>query len=365
MFICSLSYFFFFFRNRFLLFFLFFNVFNPLQQHRRIPIFAKKQVVQHIDIKETALRTIAGEAEAISNLSQYITDDFVKVVETIYASKGRVIVTGIGKSANIASKIVGTLNSTGTPAVFMHAADAVHGDLGIIRADDVVICLSNSGNTAEIKVLVPFVKLGSNPLIAFVGNTDSFLARHADFIVQTTVGEEACPNNLAPTSSTTAQLVMGDALAIALLNHRGFTAKDFARYHPAGTLGKKLYLRVADIYTRNEAPAVAATSNIREVILEISSKRLGATAVLDTEKNLIGMITDGDLRRMMEEKEDVDHLTAQDIMSSHPRSVSTDTLVSEALNVMRSNNITQLLVVHNGRYEGVIHLHDILKEGIL
>ncbi len=321
--------------------------------------------MKEFDIKASAINTIVKEAKAISRLKDFVDDDFEQAVEAIYQSEGRVIVTGIGKSANVASKIVATLNSTGTAAVFMHAADAVHGDLGIVRKDDVVICLSNSGNTAEIKVLVPFVKLGKNPLIAFVGNKDSFLAQQADFIVNTSIEQEACPNNLAPTSSTTAQMVMGDALAVALLEYRGFTAADFARYHPAGTLGKKLYLRVSDIYPNNEVPKVQSEDGIRRVIIEISSKRLGATAVLNENEELLGVITDGDLRRMMEEKEDVGDLKAEDIMTVNPMTVDSDMLVSDALNIMRANNITQLLVVNNKTYKGVIHLHDILKEGIL
>ena len=316
-------------------------------------------------IRETAIKTIEQEASAIADLKDRISEDFTHAVEVIYESEGRVIVTGIGKSANIANKIVSTLNSTGTPSVFMHAADAVHGDLGILRKDDVVICLSNSGNTAEIKVLVPFLKLGGNPLIAIVGNEESFLAKQADYILNTGIRREACPNNLAPTSSTTAQLVMGDALAVALLEHRGFTEQDFARYHPAGTLGKKLYLRVSDIYPNNEVPSVRAHEDIRSVIMEISSKRLGATAVVNQSNQVLGIVTDGDLRRMLQGKNDVDHLTAKDIMSKNPKTIPSDMLVSDALNLMRANNITQLLVVDKDSYQGVIHLHDILKEGIL
>jgi len=321
--------------------------------------------VQQINIKQSAIKTIEKEAQAILSLKHRIGDHFEQAVDMIFQSAGRVIVTGIGKSANIAAKIVGTLNSTGTPAIFMHAADAVHGDLGILREDDVVICLSNSGNTAEIKVLVPFLKLGGNPLIAFVGNPDSFLARQADYIFDTSIDKEACPNNLAPTSSTTAQLVMGDALAVALLEYRGFTADDFALYHPAGTLGKKLYLRVSDIYPKNEAPVVALNEGIRAIIMEISSKRLGAAAVVDQSNHLKGIITDGDLRRMLEQTGDFDRLKATDIMTKNPKTITSGTLVSDALSIMRSNNITQLLVVDEGIYQGVIHLHDILKEGIL
>ena len=316
------------------------------------------------EIREIARQTIAEEALAIENLRDSINDDFVKCIELIINSSGRVIVTGIGKSANIASKIVSTLNSTGTPASFMHAADAVHGDLGMIRTDDIIICLSKSGNTPEIKVLVPLLKLLGNKLVAIVGNTGSYLAKQADLILNASVEHEACPNNLAPTASTTAQLVMGDALAVALLECRGFTAGDFARYHPGGALGKRLYLRVSDIYIHNEKPEVQITDDIRAVILEISSKRLGATAVLDNDK-LVGVITDGDLRRMLHNRSSIDGVQAVEIMSHTPRTIETDSLVSDALDVMRLNNITQLLVTNRDKYVGIIHLHDILREGII
>jgi arabinose-5-phosphate isomerase len=316
------------------------------------------------DIKQIALQTIADESSAIEGLKKSINNDFVKCVELILQSNGRVVVTGIGKSANIAAKIVSTLNSTGTQAVFMHAADAVHGDLGMIRQDDIVICLSKSGNTPEIKVLVPLLKLMGNTLVALVGNIDSYLALQAELILDSSVAREACPNNLAPTSSTTAQLVMGDALAVALLECRGFTAGDFARYHPGGALGKRLYLRVADLYINNEKPVVASGTGIRDIILEISSKRLGCTAVVENDK-LAGIITDGDLRRMLQGSTDVTALKATDILSANPVTVSSDALVSDALDLMRSRNITQLLVVDEGHYKGVIHLHDILKEGII
>jgi len=315
-------------------------------------------------IKQIAKQTIAEESSAIEGLINSINNDFVKCVELILQSNGRVVVTGIGKSANIAAKIVSTLNSTGTQAVFMHAADAVHGDLGMIRQEDIIICLSKSGNTPEIKVLVPLLKLMGNKLVAMVGNIESYLALQADVILNTTVPREACPNNLAPTSSTTAQLVMGDALAVALLECRGFTAGDFARYHPGGALGKRLYLRVADLYIINEKPVVEPGTGIREIILEISSKRLGCTAVAENE-SLIGIITDGDLRRMLQGNTDVTSLKASDILSPHPLTVTSDALVSDALDMMRSRNITQLLVVNSGKYLGVIHLHDILKEGII
>jgi arabinose-5-phosphate isomerase len=318
----------------------------------------------HDEIKQIALKTIADEASAIDGLKNSVNSDFVKCVELILQSDGKVVVTGIGKSANIAAKLVSTLNSTGTQAVFMHAADAVHGDLGMIRPEDIVICLSKSGNTPEIKVLVPLLKLLGNKLVALVGNTESYLALQADLILDSTVEREACPNNLAPTSSTTAQLVMGDALAVALLECRGFTAGDFARYHPGGALGKRLYLRVADLYINNQKPVVAPEADIREIILEISSKRLGCTAVIENDR-LAGIITDGDLRRMLQGRTDVALLKAADILSPKPLTVTSDALVSDALDLMRSKNITQLLVVDDEKYLGVIHLHDILKEGII
>ena len=293
-----------------------------------------------------------------------IDGDFESAVEAILNSKGRLIITGIGKSANIASKIVATLNSTGTPAIFMHAADAIHGDLGIVQKDDVVMCISKSGNTPEIKVLIPLVKSMGNPLIANVGNTDSFLAKQADYVINSSVEKEACPNNLAPTSSTTAQLVMGDALAVALLEMRGFSDQDFAKYHPGGALGKQLYLRVSDLCTHNEKPQVDKDENIRNIIIEISSKRLGATAVMENGK-LIGVITDGDIRRMMQKYKDVDPLKASDIMSKSPLTIDKDQLAVSALKIMKEHNITQLLVKDKDAYFGVIHLHDILKEGIL
>ncbi|HPE58457.1 MAG: KpsF/GutQ family sugar-phosphate isomerase [Lentimicrobiaceae bacterium] len=316
------------------------------------------------DIYQIAVRTISEEASAIGNLSHYLTDDFVACTELILHSKGRVIVTGIGKSANIAAKIVSTLNSTGTPSIFMHAADAIHGDLGMIRSEDVIICLSKSGDTPEIKVLVPLLKLMGNKLIGLVGNTNSYLAHNADYVINSTVEREACPNNLAPTASTTAQLVMGDALAVALLECRGFTREDFARYHPGGALGKRLYLRVSDLFTNNEKPEVQLNDDMKSVILEISSKRLGATAVLDGSR-LKGIITDGDIRRMLHRESPVHQLKAADIMTKDPLTIQSDILVADALDVMRKNNITQILVLDGEEYVGVIHLHDILKEGII
>lgn len=315
-------------------------------------------------IRQAALSTIENEWKSIKNLSNSVTDDFIRAVELILKSKGRVIVTGIGKSANIAQKIVATFNSTGTPAIFMHAADAIHGDLGIVRKDDVVIAISKSGETPEVKVLIPLLKARQNLIIALVGNTGSYLAKQADLVLDSTVEKEACPNNLAPTSSTTAQLVMGDALAVSLLESRGFSADDFAQYHPGGTLGKRLYMRVSDLSLNNALPSVNQNALIPEVIIEISSKRLGATAVLDNDE-LVGVITDGDLRRMIEKHNDFRQLKACDVMTKHPLTVDQDELVVAALELMRKNNITQLPVVSENKYVGVIHLHDILREGIL
>jgi len=316
------------------------------------------------DIRESALTTIRKEAEAITGLLSSIDENFIQCVNIILHAGGRVIVTGIGKSAIIGQKIVATFNSTGTPSVFMHAADAIHGDLGIIQIEDVVLCLSKSGETPEIKILVPLIKKNGNPLLAIVGNPNSYLATQANYRIDTSVPQEACPNNLAPTSSTTAQMVMGDALAICLLESRGFTASDFAKFHPGGVLGKTLYLTVADLYVNNPAPKLTHSDNIKSVILEISSKRLGATAVLKHDK-LAGMITDGDLRRMLEKNIGLETITAEDIMSPNPKTIEPEMLVIEALQVMRNNNITQLIVLKDGVYLGIIHLHDILKEGII
>ena len=317
------------------------------------------------EIKEIALQVIADEKKAVANLENYINSDFVRAVETIFSSKGRVVISGIGKSANIASKIVSTLNSTGTPALFLHAADAIHGDLGMVQPDDVVICISKSGNTPEIKVLVPLLKSFGNTLIAMVGNLDSFLAQQADIILNCTVEHEACPNNLAPTSSTTAQLVMGDALAVALIECRNFSARDFARFHPGGALGKQLYMRVADLYPLNENPQVAPSSSIEDTILEMTSRRLGCAVVVENEK-ICGIITDGDLRRMIKNNADFSHLTASDIMSVHPKTIPADAYAVQALHNMQGASITQLIVVDaENRYLGVIHIHDILREGIL
>jgi arabinose-5-phosphate isomerase len=316
------------------------------------------------EIKQIAVKTITEEAKAIINLENYIDNGFVNCVELIYASGGKVVLTGIGKSANIAVKIAATLSSTGTPAVFMHAADAIHGDLGSIQKDDVIICISKSGNTPEIKVLVPLLRMMGNKLIAIVGNIDSYLAQQADHVINTTVSHEACPNNLAPTSSTTAQLVMGDALAVCLLECRGFSNEDFAKFHPGGALGKQLYLRVGDLYKNNEAPKVLLTDDVPLIIMEISSKRLGCAAVLD-RGSLVGIITDGDLRRMLQNHSSLSGLKAADIMSSKPKTISPETLLINALQIMRNMNITQLIVAENETYLGVIHLHDIIKEGII
>ncbi|WP_372755884.1 SIS domain-containing protein [Mariniflexile sp.] len=315
-------------------------------------------------IIKIAKQTIETESKAILNLSNLVNDDFASAVELIYKSKGRVIITGIGKSAIIASKIVATLNSTGTPSIFMHAADAIHGDLGLILEDDVVICISKSGNTPEIKVLVPLIKRSKNKMIAITGNTESFLGQHADFILNAFVEKEACPNNLAPTTSTTAQLVVGDALAVCLLNLRGFSSNDFAKYHPGGALGKKLYLRVEDISSVNQKPQVLASTNIKDIIIEISEKMLGVTAVVEDGK-IIGIITDGDLRRMLSKVDDFSKLTAKDIMGYNPKRINSEAMAIDALELMEANGISQLLVEENGNYAGVVHLHDLIKEGII
>ncbi|TVZ59181.1 arabinose-5-phosphate isomerase [Flavobacteriaceae bacterium MAR_2010_105] len=315
-------------------------------------------------ILDTAKKTIDLERDAIANLSNLLDEDFSNAVELIYNSKGRVIITGIGKSAIIANKIVATLNSTGTPAIFMHAADAIHGDLGLILKDDVVICISKSGNTPEIKVLVPLIKSAKNKMIAITGNLQSFLAQQADYVLNAYVEQEACPNNLAPTTSTTAQLVLGDALAVCLLELRGFSSKDFAKYHPGGALGKRLYLRVSDLSSVNQKPQVTLDTNLKDVIVEISEKMLGVTAVVK-DKKIAGIITDGDLRRMLSKTENFLSLTAKDIMSSNPKRIDEDAMAVDAMEMMETNGISQLLVEHNGNYAGVIHLHDLIKEGII
>ncbi|GHE32734.1 D-arabinose 5-phosphate isomerase [Sphingobacterium griseoflavum] len=321
-------------------------------------------MIHNIDIKKNAVETLELEAAAIQQLTKTIDKDFVDVVNQILNLQGRVIVTGIGKSAIIAQKMVATLNSTGTPAIFMHAADAIHGDLGIIQPADLIIALSKSGNTPEIKVLVPFLKQTGNTLVAIVGNLNSFLATQADYILNTTVEREACPNNLAPTTSTTAQLAMGDALAVALQTCRQFSDRDFAKYHPGGALGKQLYLRVADLADNNGKPTLSPDANIREVIITITKHRLGATAVMHADE-IVGIITDGDIRRMLEKYEDLTGLTAGDIMTRAPKTIARQELAVEALHRMRQDNIAQLLVVEDNRYQGIIHLQDLLKEGII
>lgn len=315
-------------------------------------------------IIETAKNVLRMEADALLNLQQYVDEDFVRCLEVILNSKGRVIVTGIGKSAIIAQKIVATFNSTGTPAVYMHAADAIHGDLGIIQPDDVVICISKSGNTPEISVLIPFLKQSGTPLIAIVGNTKSFLADEADYVLNCTVDKEACPNNLAPTCSSTAQLAIGDALASCLIELRGFSSSDFAKFHPGGILGKRLYLKVSDLYKYNDMPKVEPDAPMQKVILEISGKCLGVTAVIADHK-LVGAITDGDLRRMLERNPDYSGLTAKDVMTVNPKTINANVLAIEALHLMKQKNITNLFVVNDKEeYLGVIHIHDLIREGI-
>ena len=310
-----------------------------------------------------ATQIIDNEASAISGLKSQIADDFPKIVEMMLENKGNLVFSGIGKSAIIAQKIAATMNSTGTNAVFMHAADAIHGDLGIVREGDIVVILSKSGETPEIKVLVPLVKLRGNKIVAMVGNRNSYLAAQADFVLDVTVDEEAIPGSLAPTSSTTAQLVMGDVLALILMRCRGFSTADFAKFHPGGALGKQLYLRVKDLYVRNERPEVGPDDNLTRVIIEMTHKRLGATVVMDDGK-LLGIITDGDLRRMLLKYPDIEHVKASQIMTSNPKTIDEEALVVDALHKMRENSITQLPVIHDGKYLGIIHLHDILKEGI-
>lgn len=317
-----------------------------------------------VEIKKIAKETISLEVDAISKLQNRISDDFVNVINLILNAKGRLIVVGIGKSANIANKMVATFNSTGQPAIFVHAADAIHGDLGNIQSGDVVMCISKSGNTPEIKALLPFIKNMGNAVIALTGNLDSFLAKKSDYAIDVSVEKEACPNNLAPTSSTTAQLVMGDALAVSLLACKDFTDKDFARFHPGGTLGKRLYLKLIDILSSENNPIVSRESSINEVIVEISKKRLGATAVVDNNI-LYGIITDGDVRRMLGEGKDFTDLKAKDIMNNSPKTIVVDSLAFDALEVMEKNNISQLVVLDGNKYLGIVHLHEIIKEGVV
>ena len=326
--------------------------------------FKKRKIVNNDKIISVAKQTIETESKAILNLVSLVNHEFAEAVRYIYQSNARVIITGIGKSANIATKIVATLNSTGTPSIFMHAADAIHGDLGTIQENDSVICISKSGNTPEIKVLVPLIKAIGNKLIAITANKDSFLGQEADYVLNAYVEKEACPNNLAPTSSTTAQLVMGDALAMSLLDLRGFSSSDFAKFHPGGSLGKQLYLRVSNLTQQNKKPQVTPDTNIKDVIMEISKNMLGVTAVIDGSA-IVGIITDGDLRRMMSANDSFKGLTAKDIMSKNPKTIDNNAMAVAAMELMETNGITQILAQENGVYSGVVHIHDLTKEGII
>ena len=326
--------------------------------------FKKRKIVNNDKIISVAKQTIETESKAILNLVSLVNHEFAEAVRYIYQSNGRVIITGIGKSANIATKIVATLNSTGTPSIFMHAADAIHGDLGTIQENDSVICISKSGNTPEIKVLVPLIKAIGNKLIAITSNKDSFLGQEADYVLNAYVEKEACPNNLAPTSSTTAQLVMGDALAMSLLDLRSFSSSDFAKFHPGGSLGKQLYLRVSNLTQQNKKPQVTPNTNIKDVIMEISKNMLGVTAVIDGSA-IVGIITDGDLRRMMSTNDSFKGLTAKDIMSKNPKTIDNNAMAVAAMELMETNGITQILAQENGVYSGVVHIHDLTKEGII
>lgn len=337
------------------------------------PLFFKKTKIRYGDIIylytmniiQKGKEVIALEYEAIRGLADVVNEDFEKAVQLIHNSKGRLVITGIGKSAIIAQKIVATMNSTGTPALYMHAADAIHGDLGMILEDDVVMIISKSGESGEIKALVPLVKNFGNPIIALCGAAHSYLATNAHLFLNTTVSKEACPNNLAPTTSTTAQMVMGDALSVCLLELKGFSSSDFAKFHPGGALGKRLYLTVNDLMRNNEVPKVAPDADIRSIIIEISGKRLGATAVIDEHNILLGIITDGDLRRMLEKATDVSNANAQKIMTTQPKQIDRDSLAVNALQIMKTNNISQLPVLQEGQYVGMIHIHDLLREGII
>ncbi|MEM6699977.1 MAG: KpsF/GutQ family sugar-phosphate isomerase [Bacteroidota bacterium] len=321
--------------------------------------------LNNAQIVKTAIETIKIEAQTVAALVHQINEDFVDVVNCLFQCKGRIIVTGIGKSALVGGKIVATFNSTGTPAIFMHAADAIHGDLGIILPEDVILCLSKSGETAEIKALLPLFKSRGNTLIAMTSRAHCYLAQQADFFLHTPVPKEADPNNLAPTASTTAQMVMGDALATTLLQLRGFNTDDFARLHPGGLLGKQLYLKVSDLCHYNDRPMILESANIRQTILEMTSKRLGCTIVVDRDNNIKGIVTDGDLRRMLEEKEDVTHLKAIDIMTPNPKSIQKEALATAALELMSQYSITQLVVMDQEAYFGIVHLHDLIREGMV
>ncbi len=313
----------------------------------------------------TAKKTIELEAKSVQQLGNFINEDFEKAINFINQSKGRIVISGIGKSAIVAQKIVATLNSTGSPSVFLHAADAIHGDIGMVQQDDIVIIISKSGDSPEIKVLVPLIKNFNNLLIAICGNMQSFLAKSADITLNTTVSEEACPNNLAPTNSTTAQMVMGDAIAICLMQAKGFDADDFAKFHPGGTLGKKLYLHVSDLIINNEKPLVTPETFLKDVIIEITKKRLGVTVVVDDDESIAGIITDGDLRRMLEKTVLLANIKAKDIMTRFPKTIECSELAVDALDVMRKKNITQLIVTENNNYKGIVHLHDLIREGII
>lgn len=312
-----------------------------------------------------ALRTIQLQAASVSGLANYINKDFELAVEKIAYGKGRLVVSGVGKSAIIAQKIVATLNSTGTASIFMHAADAIHGDLGMVQQEDIIMLISKSGDSPEIKVLIPFLKNFGNTIIGMAGNNQSYLALHCDILLNTTVEQEACPHNLAPTTSTTAQMVMGDALAICLMEMKGFNSDDFAKFHPGGTLGKQLYLKVSDLIMHNHKPVVKESATIKEVIVEITRSRLGAAVVMNEDGKISGIVTDGDLRRMLEKNDSLDILKASDIMTSSPKSIQANSLAAQALEIMRNNNISQLIVLDNQQYTGIIHLHDLVREGII
>lgn len=334
------------------------NFFNKYKHY-------KKSILALLDnILKTAKETILSESKSIEKLIDLLTDDFGKSVEVIYNCTGRLVITGIGKSAIIAQKIVASMNSTGTPSIFLHAAEAIHGDLGMVQPNDVVICISKSGNSPEIKVLIPILKRFGNTIIAITGNTTSFLAKGSDFVLNTTIEAESCPNNLAPTNSTTAQLVMGDALTVCLMELRNFKSEDFAKYHPGGALGKKLLLRVGDMLDQTNKPMVSPEASIKKVIFEISEKRLGVTAVIENDA-VIGIITDGDIRRMLNNTDNFTNLSAKDIMTKNPKMIKTTDMVVDALNILEDFSITQLVVTENNEYKGVLHLHDILKEGIV
>ena len=323
-----------------------------------------KELRTKTTIENFAKKVIIAQSNALIKIAEFIDVSFAKAVKLIYKSKGRVVVTGVGKSAIIANKIAATLNSTGTPALFMHAADAIHGDLGLVQKDDVLICISKSGNTPEIKVLIPLLKRAANPIIAITGNPNSSLGKNADFVLNSHVEKEICPNNLAPTTSTTAQLVLGDALAVCLLDLRNFSKDDFAKFHPGGILGKKLFLTVGELSDQNEKPLVTSSSSVKDVIIEISKKRLGVAAVVEN-KTVLGVVTDGDLRRMLSNTNDISNLKVSDIMNQNPKTIKADALAVEAKKLMQSHEISQLLVMKNGDYVGVVHIHDLIKEGIL